>query len=88
MSMSRNIVRDMLSSNGTVTINGSTAVVVNPLVPLSATSMIILTSLTPTGTVTQAAYISARTNGQVGTASFSVKSNVSDTSVYSYTIIG
>lgn len=88
MSMSRNIVRDMLSSNGSITINGSTAVVVNPLVPLSATSMIILTNLTPGGTVSQNAYISARTNGQVGTATFSVKSNVGDTSVYTYTIIG
>lgn len=87
MSMSRLITRQMMSAVGTFTANGSTAVVVNPPVPLGANSQILITLKTVGGTA-GAPYLSALTTGAVGTATFSVKSAVGDTSVYNYTIIG
>jgi hypothetical protein len=88
MSMSRLITRQMMSAVGTFTANGSTAVVVNPSVPIGANSMIRYTLKTVGGTPAGAPYESAITAGAVGTATFSVKAAVGDTSVYNYTILG
>lgn len=89
MAVSRNMVRDMFTSDGTVTLNGVTGVVVNSTVAIGPGTQILLTPKTPAGTQTGAAYISAITLGQVGTAAFTVKGTGSlDTSVYNYTVIG
>lgn len=67
---------------GTVTANGSTAVVVSNTA-VSPGSQILLTPKTITGN-TQAPYISAVTPG----TGFSIKSNAGDTTVYNYAILG
>ena len=77
----------MMSATGTVTANGSTAVPVTSPVPIGANSQILLTLKTVGGTPSSP-YLSAITTGIVGTAAFSIKSAVGDTSVYNYTIIG
>ena len=75
------------ATQGTFTANGTTGVVFAPTVPVTASSTIIITNKAPAGTPA-APFISARTNGDVGTASLTFKSLASDTSVYNVTILG
>lgn len=76
------------TSQGTVTANGSSAVVVNPPAAINANSQILLTLKTVGGTPAGAPYLSAITVGAPGTCTFSVKSAVGDTSIYNYSIQG
>lgn len=88
MALTKRLARIMESAQGTFTANGSSAVVVNPVVPITATSQILISLKTVGGTPAGAPYLSALTTGAVGTATFSVKAAVGDTSTYNYTIIG
>lgn len=90
MSWSKNKNTVAARIQGTFTLNGTTAVVVAPVVELGATSTIILTLVTAGGTQTGHPYLSATpTTGVPGTCSITVKGTGSlDTSVYGYTIIG
>lgn len=75
-------VADILST-GTLTANGSTAVVVADTA-MTANSTVIFTAKTIGGTPAGAPYLSAVTAG----TGFSVKAAAGDTSVYNYMIIG
>lgn len=88
MSWSKSKSDNFNSSQGTFTANGSTAVVVNPLVQIGPGSQIVITLKTVGGTPAGAPYLSALTTGAVGTATFSVKAAVGDTSVYNYSVQG
>ena len=70
-------------STGTVTANGTTAVVVADT-KMTANSTVIFTCKTVGGTPAGAPYLSAVTAG----TGFSVKAAAGDTSVYNYMIIG
>lgn len=75
--------RVLKGRSGTVTANGSTAVVVSTPY-LTPNSVIVFTLKTVGGTPAASPYLSAITTGASG--SFSVKAAVGDTSVYNYTI--